>query len=279
MPELPPAMVYRLEVHFARLIDRNPKWPVLLSEGDSWFSLDTRGNTIDQLPQAGNFALLRLEQSGDELLAILGGGQRAKLRRLIATYPVQALLFSAGGNDIIGPEFEVLLRPFEAGMQAADCLDAGRVSRRLDQLEAGYRDLVELIDEFRDLKGKKRRDVTLLAHGYDYAIPGDRPVKYLFIPISGPWMLPGFKKRKIVDSALQRAVVRILIDGFNDRLARVAADFPGRFRHVDLRGLLKDNEWGDEIHPTRKGYVKVAERFRLELAQLFPGFFLQPIKA
>jgi len=277
MPELPPAMVYKLEVHFFNLIKNHPDWPVLLSEGDSWFSLDTRGNTIDQLPNAGRFALLRLEQSGDELLRITGGAQMANLRRLVGLYPVQALLFSAGGNDIVTPDFERYLNPFQAGMSPADVLIDDRLASRLDQLEVAYRHLLELLDDFRGLAGKKRRDVTLFVHGYDYVIPDGRRVKYLFIPVAGPWMEPAFKLRK-VPQALRRDVVRIMIDRFNDRLLKIAGERPDAFRHLDLRGLLKDDEFGDEMHPTRKGYVKVAEQFRLALNTKFPGFFNQPLK-
>lgn len=277
MQELPAAMVYRLEVHFFNLIKNHPDWPVLLSEGDSWFSLDTRGNTIDQLPNAGRFALLRLEQSGDQLLAITGGAQMAKLRHLVGVYPVQALLFSAGGNDIIEPDLQRFLKVFEAGMQARDVIIADRFASRLDQLELAYRHLLDLLDDFRNLTGKKRRDVTLFVHGYDHPIPDGRPVKYLFIPVTGPWMLPAFKA-KGVPQALRRDVMRLMIDDFNDRLAKIASDRPQDFKHLDLRGLLKDDEWGDEIHPTRDGYVKVAERFRLALNVKFPGFFAQPLK-
>lgn len=277
MADLAPAMVYRLEVHFFNLIKNHPDWPVLLSEGDSWFSLDTRGNTIDQLPNAGRFALLRLEQSGDELLRITGGAQMANLRRLIGLYPVRALLFSAGGNDIITPDFERYLKKYEVGMKPAEVIIPERLSSRLDQIEAAYRHLLELLDDFRNLTGKKRRDVTLFVHGYDYVIPDGRRVKYLFFPVAGPWMEPAFKLRQ-VPQALRRDVVRVMIDGFNERLAKIATERPDAVRHLDLRGLLKDVEFGDEIHPTRKGYVKVAEQFRLALNVKFPGFFDKPLK-
>jgi hypothetical protein len=277
MPELPAAMVYKLEVHFFNLIKKNPGWPVLLSAGDSWFSLDTRGNTIDQLPNAGRFALLRLEQTGDELLQITGGAQMAKLRKLVGVYPVQALLYSAGGNDIIGPDFERYLKKFESGMQPADILVQDRLSSRFDQIEGAYRHLLDLLDDFRGLTGKKRRDVTLFVHGYDYVIPDGRKVKYLFIPVAGPWMQPGFKIRQVPEG-LRRDLVRLIIDGFNQRLAKLAAERPLDFLHIDLRGLLMDNEFGDEIHPTRRGYVKVAERFRIALEGKFPGFFPTPLK-
>lgn len=277
MPQLPLGIIYRLEAYFFKNIRKHPDWPVLISEGDSWFSLDTRGNTIDQLPNAGPFSLLRLEQSGDELLAILAGGQRGELKRLIGLYPVNALLFSAGGNDIITPDFDQLLNPYEEGMTAGDCLNAAALSNRLDQLEAGYRDVVGILAAFSGLPGKKRRDVRLLVHGYDYAIPSNRPVKYLFIKVAGPWMHKHFQTRRI-PSELRRPVVRLMMDGFNQRLHGLSVEFPGRFLHLDTRNTLADDEWGDEIHPTRRGYVKIAERFRLELARLFPGFFTQALK-
>lgn len=95
-----------LEQYFAQSIKYQHDWPIVLSEGDSWFSFPGHWNTIDHLDDLlnHNVSLLRLEESGDTIANMIGGKQRGQLRRLLTTYPVDALLFSGGGNDVVGHE-------------------------------------------------------------------------------------------------------------------------------------------------------------------------------
>ena len=96
----------RLLKFFVPSIRNHPDWPVIISEGDSWFSFPLHANTIDHLDEMANrkISLLRLESNGDELLEIFGSKQKTKLRRYLERYPVEALLFSGGGNDIVGAD-------------------------------------------------------------------------------------------------------------------------------------------------------------------------------
>jgi lysophospholipase L1-like esterase len=43
--------------------------------------------------------------------------------------------------------------------------------------------------------------------------------------------------------------------------------------HVDTPGTLADNEWNDELHPSRKGFQKIAGKFRDQLKLQFPRTF------
>jgi len=53
-------------------------------------------------------------------------------RRLI---PFGSLLFSGGGNDIVGDQFYYWLRPFTPGASAPDLIDAVHFGVRLTMLE------------------------------------------------------------------------------------------------------------------------------------------------
>jgi len=88
---------------FVPSIKAQPNWPVVISEGDSWFSYPHNSvvSCLDKM--AGRkLSLLRLERNGDELTQTMGGKQKQKLARYLGRYPVQALLMSGGGNDILG---------------------------------------------------------------------------------------------------------------------------------------------------------------------------------
>jgi lysophospholipase L1-like esterase len=256
-----------------------PQWPVVVSEGDSWFDypfhrsvvtwLDDPRDTADEA-QSTPWSLFRLEHSGDEVVSMLTGGQRLQLRDAFDRYPVSALLFSGGGNDIAGPELLPLLNPCQPGFKAADCLNQTRLDRRLGQIKAAYLDLIDLVASS---ASAKRAPVHIYAHGYDYAPPSPRGVRILDLIQIGPWMLPYLLQCGIMDPALQMDVVRLLIDHFNNLLADLAATSkaPCIFHHIDCRNLVPKGEWKNEIHPTRDGYRPVAKAFATALQPQFPG--------
>ena len=75
---------------FDRSIRENPNWPVVVSQGDSWFSYPHEKNVVDFLdePLSGrdapnkkgkdasqrDWSLLRLERMQDEILGVMTGG-------------------------------------------------------------------------------------------------------------------------------------------------------------------------------------------------------------
>jgi hypothetical protein len=263
----------RLVRDFQRCQREHPLWPVVVSEGDSWFSYPFARNLVDWLDDPRDslaaadqqrWSLLRLERSGDEIMSILAGSQRASLREKLRRHPVETLLFSAGGNDLVGPDLLPLLRPFTAGMSAEECLVEARLERRVRQIRDCYLELV-------DLCADARPGITIFTHGYDYPLPADRPVWFLG-RLAGPWLYPHLLARGIADPALQLGVVRLLIDRFNAVLAGIAAEHP-RFVHVDLRGTVgtDPDAWVNEIHPSREGFRRAAKVFLEQVARRHPG--------
>jgi len=251
---------------FEPSIRQHPDWPVVISEGDSWFSFPIHHNTVDFLDDMvqHRISLLRLEKSGDELLSIFTGRQKAKLRRYLGRYPVQALLFSGGGNDIVGADFLALLKTKTPGMTWRDCVHDDRAERKIAQLECAYRELVDIRDD-------NRPGCVIYVHGYDYAIPTGVGAKLWGIKV-GPWMKTYLDEKNITEPADQRSVVAWLIDRFNDMLANLSLEHPN-FVHVETRSTLAQNEWNDELHPTRDGFREIAALFKAQLASQFPGFF------
>jgi len=249
---------------FQRSQKDHPEWPVVVSEGDSWFSY---ADVIGQLDDPGDlgggnqrdWSLLRLEKNGDEVLAMLSGGQRALLRkRVISRFELDALLFSGGGNDIIGPDLPPLLRSYVNGMEAPDLVAFSRFERRLRQIQDCYRELLDLLSD-----AKQRTKVFV--NSYDYSVPSDRPVKLLGIRLTGPWLLPALRHRGIPEP-LRSPVVKLLIDSFAAAIDAVAAEprGAGRLIRVETRQVI-GNEWKDEIHPNREGAIRVAQQFERAL--------------
>ena len=56
---------------------------------------------------------------------------------------------------------------------------------------------------------------------------------------------------------------------FSAVLQRIEQTYP-RFYHVRTQGTLAEDEWGDEIHPTKEGFEKVAAKIQAAIAEEFP---------
>jgi len=252
---------------FERSRREHPDWPVVLSEGDSWFSYaDVVGQLDDPLDRGAPqfqraWCLLRLEKAGDEILTILSGAQRSKLRGYFERWKLDALLFSGGGNDIVGADFLPLLRDYTPGAQAHDLIALSRFERRLRQIQDCYRELLDLLTD-------AGQSAKVFVNSYDYALPSNRGAVYVGpLKVSGPWLEPALDRRGI-PKPLWIDVVQLLIDAFASALDQVAAEprAAGRLVRVETRGAV-GARFRDELHPDREGARRVAERFARALGR------------
>ena len=245
-----------------------PTLPILLAEGDSWFDypwiLGTRGSVIDHLQQLYaekglNVPILNMAHHGDDVRQILGLSQRQEIEKRLSDPKIHydALLFSGGGNDLVGDQFCLWLRPFTTGATPTSLIDLGRFDAILQFVEAGYRDLVEI-------RNRLSPTTKIFVHGYDYPPPNGKGVCGV-----GPWLRPSLTYRGIVDKALQQDVMKEILQRFRAVLKQVEATSTDLF-YVETQGTLQPQEWHNEIHPDRKGFTKVARQFQAALAAQFP---------
>jgi lysophospholipase L1-like esterase len=258
-------MKRQLEQFFFESIQDHPNWPIVISEGDSWFSFPIHANTIDDLDEMAQhkMSLLRLEQSGDKALRIIGGSQKAKLADLLKRYKVNALLFSGGGNDVVGEDLLPLLNQWQAGMTWQQCINETTTKARFDRLQSAYLDLVHLRNE-------NRPNCLIYIHGYDWAIPSGQGATMWGIKV-GPWMKQYLVQKGINDAADQKAIIHELLRRFNAMLDGIAIN--PKVVRVQTLGTLAENEWNDELHPSREGFQKIAGKFREKLHEQFPDTF------
>jgi hypothetical protein len=265
---------WRRRKRFERRLEAGETAPVLVSEGDSWFQFPLLlDDTIDQLEP--RYLIWSLDAAGDTLSNMTGSGREYVEPLVDPTIGprVRGLLFSAGGNDVIGSEpgpegersvLEKLVRPRVPGKPAVAHLDEGELDERLSTIEAGYRQVLETVAAIRP-------GAFVVGHVYAYAIPafaGD-PRDPMWTR-HGRWLRDPLARRGFEDPSEQRAIVRALIDRLHERLARLMGGncSGGLYPHgwlVDCRDLPEDvGEWADEIHPTDRdgrGFARVAARF------------------
>jgi lysophospholipase L1-like esterase len=234
--------------------------PRLLTEGDSWFDYPPHPNIIDWLESEGRWAFKRLEKSGDTVKNMATDANLAMLASIARREKPDCILLSGGGNDLFVPIPEKpdlrwiwrALLPFQAGSSATAHLNSAAWDEKKTEIRL---DLVRIIGELGEL-------APIVAHGYDYLIASGVKVRYDGFRLAGPWILPSMKDRGINDSVLQREVLRVLIDEYNEILKALERTYPDDFVYLDLRGTLRpDSDWLNEIHPTEDGFRRVAKKF------------------
>ena len=174
------------------------------------------------------------------------------------------VLFSGGGNDIVGDELINYLKQWREGLKGTELVKETVFQRKLDDMEDQYRTLRKTVDRF---VGKS---TPILTHGYDYAHATGQGLDLIGgILTVGPWILPNFKKKKIDKQSDHRIILKYLVNEFNKRLAQLSkAGGIEQFRYINLRGQLQANDWDDELHPTAGGRDRLAKVVRKRIVEV-----------
>ena len=230
----------------------------LIAEGDSWFKLPDAG-PVTPLALIGflqkTYSTVNLAHWGDTLAEMIAAGQ---FWSFLLSGKSDVLLFSGGGNDILGGgmlwRYVNLFDVDHAKPSDAPYYLNKEFYDNLDAVMANYEGLIQRIKQ-------RTPHVIMLGHGYDYVIP--RP--------DGPW-LGGPLTRQGIDprdkGELGAAIIKAMLDVFNSRLSALEKAYPDNFKHVDLRGTITKTQWWDELHPLEAGAKKTAAKFAAAIAAL-----------
>jgi len=242
----------------------------LLTEGDSWFDYPPHPNVVDWLEAEGQWAIKRLEKSGDTVENLASNTNLSVLSRIASKERPVCILLSGGGNDLFVPIPERpdlkwifrLLLDFDPSKTAAEHLDPIVWNIKLTELRLAYSRLIGALGSL----------APIIIHGYDYLIASGERVKYDGFRVSGPWILPSMVAHNIVDPLFHRLILIEMIDGFNQVLAALERAFPTSVIYVDLRETLDPNrDWMNELHPTEQGFRMVEQKLAGALRTRLPA--------
>ncbi|WP_213214570.1 SGNH/GDSL hydrolase family protein [Roseibium polysiphoniae] len=221
-----------------------------VAEGDSWCELPPIGYSSDIVLELWNeFAVLSLAKAGDAWSNVI---RQDELFSTIATEQSDVAILSVGGNNVLG-SIERFVHHWSTDRPVDNYVN--------DEFE--YE--LNKATYYTDLWVTKITSMgcNVIMHGYGHCDPRtDR---------EGGWLIGGplSNKRNINDRRIWQAVVSELVDRFNQRISRLAAQpkFQGKFRFLDLTKSLGKGPlwWEDEVHPTKKGFSMIADVFRGEL--------------
>jgi hypothetical protein len=247
----------------------------LVAEGDSWFDYPLH-DVLSLLEDQHGYDVESVAHKGDRVEEMAYGlGQLDELTRMLEkllrrNVVPKAILLSGGGNDVAGDEFGMLLNHERSPVRGLnDQVLAGVIDERV---RSAYVTVLGAITGV--CEGRLGRRLPILVHGYDYPVPDGRGFLGGWWLLPGPWLEPGFRQKGFKDLQERIGLTKHLIDRFNTMIKGVAA--LGEFSHVkyvNLRGTLSvgadyETWWENELHPTKRGFERVTERFATALAAL-----------
>lgn len=252
----------------------------LLAVGDSWFDypVPSQGHlptdvivSLEHLIDLDP-APLKLAHYGDATTTLLGTSKRD---RLVSTLqdkdhgPFDAILFSGGGNDLVGDAFRFWLNDAASVARVADlAVNEAALTDILSIVRRAYLDLI-------DVRNQYAPNAYLFFHQYDFATPTNRSVCDGLV---GPWLHPSFVDRGWTTLEVDpgffvegRQIVTAILHRFSGLLFDVVS-MPGanNIVIVETQGTLNpDADWQNELHPTHDGFAKIARKFQEALQSVF----------
>lgn len=237
---------------YRRRINGGWTGPRIVSEGDSWFQYPVfLDDIIDHLLK--DHAVLSLDAAGDTLAGMISQNE---VIRAVAREGAQAVLLSAGGNDLFeNGNIANLVENVAAGATAPEIVGA-KFDAFLERIMSDYRALILRIRA-------AHPQVHVFIHGYAAAF--SRMDRWIGRPLRDKGVMP---------VAVQNRVVEVMLDRFNAAQKRMAADpaMGGRVIHVDLTGLGRaPSDWFDEIHMNAAANARAARLFADALKAHLPA--------
>lgn len=237
----------------------------LFADGDSWFDyplpLPTRSDVCEQLRHVGNLSpiILSLAHHGDASTSTLGVTKRQRIIDTLSNEgPFDGILFSGGGDDIVGDQFCLWVKSKQHSIAAEDGLNIARFRDMLGVVESAYIDLIEV----RDLKAP---GVPIFVHAYDFAQPTGKGVCTV-----GPWLKPSLVYKGWADLEEGAIIVASALKEFDRLLTSIESRYAD-FIYVRTQGALTpSSDWANELHPTPDGFKKIASKFYVALKTRFP---------
>ena len=125
---------------------------------------------------------------------MLSGDQKFLLIKRLAHNEFDDLLFSGGGNDIVGRfDFDFFIKKNTGNLSWQECFHHERVALKISQIKASYEMLCELTKDY-----SKNNRIKIITHTYDYIQPKNEGFELFdLIPLGKAWIYPFLMNKKM----------------------------------------------------------------------------------
>ena len=248
-----------------------------MCEGDSWFDIYTpwplhEPNLLDALRTPRKALLVDISHIGDTAKEMATDPQAGNTLTLLNEFKFDALLLSAGGNDLKNVFKEAFIRAIvHTKAKTMMPKDIRVMTSTPSKADAIFEEIVGYIVSWIGLrqKSKPNKNTPVVLHGYDYLQPRPAPARATVngLAVSGPWIYPTLHEAGKTDDEM-RGLTKDVIDTLDKWLVKLVKPLPN-VHLLDTRNTLKlaepgtkkaSNDWMDEIHALPEGWAKLAER-------------------
>jgi lysophospholipase L1-like esterase len=245
----------------------------ILIEEDSWVSHPQLHNLSRALDYNGDgdYGILNVASPGvtaHEVFHKRSPGLR-RLHRVIKTsrygFTFDMIMFSAGGNDIIGPEIRSFLlhKKDNPGKNGFELIDDDKFNSVIDHIIEDYRRIIDVIRA-----SSANADTQVITHTYSYLVPRETGTHFGDIMFSRGWVARYMDEDKgIRDSDEQQEIIQQMLVRFHNGIVDLQQEYYN-FLAVDTLATLSVNGkpdtslFHDEIHPNLRGFKKVFRRIK-----------------
>jgi hypothetical protein len=234
----------------------------VFAEGDSWFNYPLGRAVINQLAGLIHTPIANFAWPGAETRQLLGLREREEIEKRLRDGPARGknwdvLLFSGGGDDIVGDQMVLFLNRGAYDPQHPERVLSRRFEEVLDLVMGAYRNLVALRDALSP-------NTLLVGHVYDYAWATGKGACWL-----GPWLRPSLDYAQVPRGDDQHKVMTAMLDRFEARLREVQNGTKDFLIVPTHQTLHTESEWANELHPKDPGFLAVARKFQAVLQERF----------
>lgn len=266
--------VYWNEFQLEKARNQDPSLSIdVIAIGDSWFHYVSCCLLTALQNHIGSCNIYALGANGARADGM--GHYLTQLKDYLKTYwTVKVVAVSAGGNDFAGDgdlDIKILKSDCRNIDDIEHCYQTDQPDKLFKEVIGHYKLIVEAIIE--TIKGTNRH-ITVLVHNYDYPVPDGRFLELLLFKF-GPWLKRPMDKCKVRNpdkphDGLRRKLCIDLIDKFTRELERLADEYKSNqlvsIQIIRSAGTLDDREsqwqkeWANELHPSTRGFKKIAEK-------------------
>ncbi len=201
---------------------------------------------------------------------MLAGRQKYRLAKVLERTKAHTdiIFFSGGGNDLVGRyDMDRLLRHYQAGFTATDCIEEVALERKLQRIELAFSELLELRNAYAP-------SAYVVTHTYDIVKPSPAGAELLKFYKAGPWIYP-FLVEKGIPEHLHLAISRRMLELLAHRLNTLAQSelANDKFLVIDTQGTLRPghgSDWLNEIHPSSSGSKRLFKTIYQQMRRRFP---------